>query len=104
MRLSRRTTFSLIAPIVVVAFVVVVIWRINSSRRPVDTATVYAGYLAAAAIAVTLLLAVGAPRCMLVGWATLRLLSCAPSGPVPPQLIWSTGRLASAASLGAGRC
>ena len=60
MRLSRRTAFALIAAIVVVAFVVVVIWRIHSSRRPVDTATVYAGYLAAAAIAVTLLLAVGA--------------------------------------------
>lgn len=60
MRPSLRTAFALIATVVVVGFVVGVIWLIHSSRHPVDTATVYAGYLAAAAIAVTLLMAVGA--------------------------------------------
>ena len=60
MRPSWRTAFALIASIVVVGSVVAVIWLIHSSRHPVDTATVYAGYLAAVAIAVTLLMAVGA--------------------------------------------
>lgn len=59
MRLSWRTAFALITIIVVIGSVVAVIWLIRSSRHPVDTATVYAGYLAAAAIAVTLLMAVG---------------------------------------------
>lgn len=60
MRPSWRTTFALIATVVVVGSVIAVIRLINSSSNPVDTATVYAGYLAAAAIAVTLLMAVGA--------------------------------------------
>ena len=47
MRPSWRTAFPLIATIVVVGSVVAVIWLIQSSRHPVDTATVYAGYLAA---------------------------------------------------------
>lgn len=51
--------FALIATIVVVGSVAAVVVVIDSSRDPVDTATVYAGYLAAAAIAVTLLMAVG---------------------------------------------
>ena len=60
MRLSRRTAVALIAMAVVVAAAVGVIWRIHSSKHPVDTATVYAGYLAPVAIAVTLLMALGA--------------------------------------------
>ena len=60
MRPSWRTAFALIATIMVVGSVAAVIWLIRSSRHPVDTATVYAGYLAAVAIAVTLLMAVGA--------------------------------------------
>jgi len=55
----RRTGLALTASIVVAGFVAGVIWRIHSSGHPVDTATVYAGYLAAAAIAVTLLMAIG---------------------------------------------
>jgi hypothetical protein len=58
-RPSSRTTFALIATVVVVGSVVAVVWLIHSSRHPVDTATVYAGYLAAVAIAVTLLMAIG---------------------------------------------
>ncbi|HEX3960429.1 MAG TPA: hypothetical protein VHZ03_27960 [Trebonia sp.] len=59
MRLSSRTAFALIATVAVVGSAVAVIWVIHSSKNPVDTATVYAGYLAAAAIAVTLLMAIG---------------------------------------------
>ena len=59
MRPSSRTAFALIATVLVVASVVAVTWLIHSSRNPVDAATVYAGYLAAAAIAVTLLMAIG---------------------------------------------
>jgi hypothetical protein len=58
-RPSSRTTFALIATVVVVGSVMAVIWLIHSSRHPVDTGTVYAGYLAAVAIAVTLLMAIG---------------------------------------------
>jgi hypothetical protein len=50
--------FALIATIVVAGSVAAVVWAIHTSSDPVDTATVYAGYLAAAAIAVTLLTAV----------------------------------------------
>ena len=60
MRRSRRTALALIAIVVVAGSTIDVIWLIHSSRNPVDTATVYAGYLAAASIAVTLLMAVGA--------------------------------------------
>ena len=60
MKPSRRTALALIATVVVVGSAVAVIWLIHSSKNPVDTATVYAGYLAAVAIAVTLLIAVGA--------------------------------------------
>jgi hypothetical protein len=59
-RPSWRSAFALVATTVVVGSVAAVIWLIRSSRHPVDTATVYAGYLAAAAIAVTLLMAVSA--------------------------------------------
>jgi hypothetical protein len=60
MRFSRRTALALIAMVVVVASVVGVVWRIHSSKHPVDTATVMAGDLAAVAVAVTLLMALGA--------------------------------------------
>ena len=50
----------LIAAIVTVGSVAAVVWLIHSSGNPVDTATVYAGYLAAVAIGVTLLMALGA--------------------------------------------
>lgn len=59
MRSCWRTAISLIAAVLVVSSAAAVILRIHTSRHPVDTATVYAGDLAAAAIAVTLLLAVG---------------------------------------------
>jgi hypothetical protein len=54
----RQTGLALTASIVVAGFVAGVIWRIHSSGHPVDTATIYAGYLAVAAIAVTLLMAI----------------------------------------------
>jgi hypothetical protein len=57
-RPSSWTAFALIATVVVVGSVMAVIWLIHSSKHPVDTGTVYAGYLAAAAIAVTLLMAI----------------------------------------------
>jgi hypothetical protein len=60
MRLWGRNALALIAVIGVVACAVGVIWRIRFSRDPVDAATVYAGYLAGVAVAVTLLLALGA--------------------------------------------
>jgi hypothetical protein len=44
--------------VAVIAVMVAVVVRIQSSRHPVDTATVYSGDLAAVAIAVTILLAV----------------------------------------------
>jgi len=49
---------ALVAAVAVIAVTAAVIVRIESSRHPVDTATVYSGDLAAVAIAVTLLLAV----------------------------------------------
>src|SRR5258708_3996504 len=67
-RSSRRSVLALVAAVVVIAVMAAVIVRIQSSRHPVDTATVYSGDLATAAIAVTLLLAVagwwrkGSPR------------------------------------------
>lgn len=67
-RSSRRSVLALVAAVVVIAVMAAVILRIQSSRHPVDTATVYSGDLAAATIAVTLLLAVagwwrkGSPR------------------------------------------
>ena len=59
MRSSWRAALALIASALVVLSGMAVILRIQSSRNPVDTATVYSGDLAAAAIAVTLLLALG---------------------------------------------
>jgi hypothetical protein len=59
-RSSWRTAFTLIAGLAVAAFVMMVIWWINRSRHPVDTATIVAADLAAAGIAVTLLMALGA--------------------------------------------
>jgi hypothetical protein len=55
----RRTTLALVVTAGVVAFVVWVVWRINSSKDPVNTANVLAGYLAAVALGVTLLMALG---------------------------------------------
>ena len=60
MRPLWRAVLALGGTMVIVGLVLAVIWRIHSSKHPVDTATVYAGYLAAVAIAVTLLMAVGA--------------------------------------------
>lgn len=60
MRSSWRTALTLIAAFSVVTFVAVVAWRINYSRHPVDTATVGAADLTALAIAVPLLMALGA--------------------------------------------
>lgn len=60
MRPLLRTTLALAATFVIVGSAAVVIWKIHISKHPVDTATVYAGDLAAVAIAVTLLLALGA--------------------------------------------
>jgi hypothetical protein len=48
------------AAVLVVALVVGLIWRIHSSRHPAETSTVYAGELAPVAIAVTVLMALGA--------------------------------------------
>jgi hypothetical protein len=64
MRSGWRNALALIAMLTVIAFVAGVIWQIHASRHPVDamavsTATVYATYLAAVAIGITLLMAVG---------------------------------------------
>ena len=59
MRPSQRIWLPLVAVVLTVGFVVVVIWRIHSSRHQVDTATVYAGDLAATAIGLTLLTGIG---------------------------------------------
>ena len=59
MKSPRRTGAALAAAAVVVASLIGVIWRIHYSRRPVDTSAVYTGYLTAAAVAITLLLALG---------------------------------------------
>ncbi len=47
MRSCWRTAISLIAAVLVVSSAAAVILRIHASRHPVDTATVYAGDLAA---------------------------------------------------------
>ena len=60
MRSSWRAALALCASVLVLVSAAAVILRIQSSRHPVDTATVYSGDLAAAGIAVTLLLALGA--------------------------------------------
>lgn len=52
---SRRTLLLLGAAILIVGFEVAVFGRIHLSKRPVEVATVYAAYLAAAAIGLTLL-------------------------------------------------
>jgi hypothetical protein len=54
-RLSRHLVLLLSAAVLIVGLVAAVIWRIGSSRRPVDVATVYAADLAAAAVGITLL-------------------------------------------------
>lgn len=59
MRPSRRTALALSAAVTVVAGAAVVIWLIHSSRNPAETATVAAAYLAAVAIAITLLMPLG---------------------------------------------
>lgn len=59
MRFSRRTLVTLIIAVVVIVAAAGVIWQIHVSANPVNTATVYAGYLGAVAIAVTVLIALG---------------------------------------------
>jgi len=54
-RLTRRTGLLLVGAVLVVGVVVAVAWRIDSSKSPVDAATIYAADLAAAAIGITLL-------------------------------------------------
>jgi hypothetical protein len=54
-RLWWRTVFLLVGAVLIAGLVAAVVWRIHSSRRPVDVATVYAADLAAAAIGITLL-------------------------------------------------
>ena len=58
MRSSRRSVLAFIAAVAVIAAMAAVIVQIQSSKQPVDTATVYSGDLAAVAVAVTLLLAI----------------------------------------------
>src|ERR1017187_1613889 len=87
MRSSRRTVLALIVMVVVVGSVVGVIWRIHSSRNPVDTATVIAGELAAVAIAVTLLMAMGA-------WWQKGRLGAAAQVSTPAQVAAAADRLA----------
>ena len=55
----RRNVLTLILATVVVAFVPCVFWLVHSSRNQTDTATVYGTYIGGAALAVTLLLALG---------------------------------------------
>jgi len=87
-KLPWRSAFALIVTIVTVGSVVGVVWLIHSSANPVNTATVYAGYLAAAAIAVTVLIALGA---WWVGAATSLYLERALRSRLPRQLIaWLT--------------
>jgi hypothetical protein len=59
MRPAQRTALALIAIVMVSSGAAAIFWWIQSSRDPVDTATVAAAYLAVAAIAVTLLAPVG---------------------------------------------
>jgi hypothetical protein len=54
---SRRTALALATTVVVIAFVGGVFWLVHSSRNQVDTATVYAVYIAAIALAIPLLTA-----------------------------------------------
>jgi hypothetical protein len=79
--------FALIATIVIVGSAAAVVWVIHSSSDPVDTATVYAGYLAAAATAVTLLTAVAS------WWRKGRQRPGAP-GDTPEQAAAAADRLA----------
>ena len=58
-RLPGRGSWALAAAVVVAAALVWVIWGITSSRDPVGAATVYAGIIAAVALAVTLLTLLG---------------------------------------------
>jgi hypothetical protein len=60
MSFSRRTIVALLAAAGVIAVAAGLIWLIHVSSNPVDTATVYGADLAAAAIAITLLLSLGA--------------------------------------------
>jgi hypothetical protein len=60
MSFSRRTIVALLAAAGVIAVAAGVIWLIHVSSNPVDTATVYGADLAAVAIAVPLLLSLGA--------------------------------------------
>ena len=57
MRSSWRTALVLIASVVTAAFVAGVFWLVHSSRNQVGTATVYAVYLAAVTLGVTVLTA-----------------------------------------------
>ena len=57
MRSSSRTALVLIGTVVVAAFVAGVFWLVHFSRNQVGTATVYAVYLAAVTLGVTVLTA-----------------------------------------------
>ena len=71
----------------IMGFVAVVIWRIHSSRHPVDAATVYAGDLAAVAIGITLVTA-------LFGWWFRGRRQDAPGTVTPEQCVAGADRLA----------
>jgi len=60
MRSSWRTSAALAAAAAVIAAATAVIWRIHRSSAPVNTAIVYGSDLGAVAVAVTLLLSLGA--------------------------------------------
>jgi hypothetical protein len=77
---------------VVFAFVGWVIWQVRSSTHPVETATLYASYLAATAIAVTLLMALGP-------WWWRGRMSAAARVSTPEQVDAAADRLAEATAV-----
>ena len=87
MRSTQRNTLALIAILAVTTVVVGLIWQIHSSRNSAETATVYAGYLAAVAIGITLLMAVG-------GWWQKSRVGAAVQVSTPVQVAAAADRLA----------
>lgn len=87
MRLSRRSVLALIAASGVSLSAAAVIWRVNSSADQVSEATIFAAYLAAVAVAVTLLMAVGA------WWQKGRWTAVAQAG-TPAQVAAAADQLA----------
>ena len=87
MRSSQRTALALTAMTLVVSSAIGVIWRIQTSKHPVDTATIYAGDLAAVAIGVTLLLSLGA-------WWWKGVRGTAPHGGTQAQVAAAADKLA----------